>query len=89
MNEEDEITQIPLRITETVLANMMESVMRVIDKTAFGPLITYGGTPEQPKKIISQVAFPLYIEVLKSLLSNIKEVQLTPDPPPSDIITDF
>ena len=78
---------ISVEMTTQELADLIENVIEAIDKTRMGPLVEYGGTAAEPKKLVNQVAFPLFLQVLTTLLTKIDTVTLVPEAPPSDIVT--
>ena len=81
-----EVNAISVEITTQELADLIENVMEAIDKTKIGPLVEYGGTAENPQKIVNQVAFPIFLAVLDKILGKVDTITLIPDAPPSEII---
>lgn len=71
----------PIIVTMTTqdLAELIDSVMQAVDKSQFGPLIEYGGTATNPKKIISQAAFPIFMTAFSTLLAKIDTISLIPE----------
>lgn len=67
---------IKVDLTTQDLAELIDGVVQAIDKSQFGPLIEYGGTSTDPKKIISQAAFPVFMATLSSLIAKIDTVTL-------------
>ena len=81
---------ISVEITTTELAELIDSVVQAVDKSQFGPLIEYGGMAEKPQKIISQAAFPIFLQTLTTLISKIDTVTLIADKESeSGIVTDL
>ena len=76
-----------VEMTTQELASLIDNVVEAIDKTAFGPLVEYGGTAAEPKKLVNQVAFPVFLQVLSTLLTKVDAFTLVPDAPQSDIVT--
>lgn len=76
-----------IEISQSELADLINCVHKAVDQTEFGPMITYAGTPAEPKKIVSQVASAIFMETLRGVLAKMDKVRIVPDTLPSDIVT--
>lgn len=63
-------------ISTDELAKLINNVQKAVDASNFGPVYVYGGTAEEPKKIVAPVAFQIFGTVLKSILDNYDKIEL-------------
>ena len=74
-----------VEMTTEELGQLIDNVIEAVDKSKFGPVMEYGGTAMQPQKVVNQVAFPVFLQVLTTLLADVDTVTLIPDGPKSDL----
>jgi len=77
---------LPVQITITELSEMIQMVHKAIDQTMFGPVIAYGEEIGKPKKILSQYAYTMLMDIVRGLVANADKVRLIPDEPPSELL---
>ena len=70
---------IKVEMTTDNLAELIDSVIQAIDKSQLGPMIEYGGTPGNEKKIINPAAFSLFLQAFTTLLTMVDTVTLIPE----------
>lgn len=85
-NTEREIKTMPKnKVTTEQLSKLLNNIRVAIDDSDFGPVYIYGGTPEEPKKIMSPAAFQLYSVTLSAFISKIDIIDLVRENQPSNI----
>lgn len=69
---------IMLEVTTEEVRQLLNNVREAVDASDFGPVYIYGGTSEEPKKIVSPLGFQVYLTVLQTFLAKIDTAKLIP-----------
>lgn len=68
------------KVTVQEITKLIESVQKAVDATGFGPVYEYGGTAQDPKKIVSPLGFQVFNTTLAALLNKIETVEVEAEP---------